>query len=473
MYKYDLIVIGSGGAGLVAAIAAADAGAKVLQLEKAAELGGTFLISQGTSAGTQTRIQFENGILDDSPRAFYRDCMKEPRARAVCDPEGLMFYCRNSGFAVDWLDSLGAYPEDRRSCESTIYGEDWAYGRVYRVDWATSYLRVILAEHQQRVARGDIEVRLNTRVSELMLENGAVTGMIAGGEEIRAGAVVVCTGGYCANQDMVRQHKLPGARTIVTAGSPLATGDGLEMCRRAGARMVNLDQELLPYMGNVADPDNPILAIAYVDLNHPALIWVDLNGKRVIAEDSNIYLPPARIAMMRAPEMVLAAVFDDAGRDPERCVLTRWLGTVDVRDWDWLDRQAATGGVVKRADTIAGLAAELGIDGPILEATVSRWNEHVEAGVDADFGRQTLSHKIETPPYYAIETVPAILISAGGPATNVKQQVLGDTNRVIPGLYAAGEVTGYRAFGTGSLNTGNMVYGRQAGDMAAAYALGR
>jgi len=295
----DVIVIGGGGAGLMAAIAAADAGARVLQLEKADELGGTFLISQGTSAGTQTKIQFENGILDDSPQAFYRDCMKEQRAREVCDPEGLMFYCRNSGFAVDWLDSLGAYPVDRRHCEPTIYGEDWACGRVYRVDWALSYLRVILAEHQKRVARGDIEVRLNTVVNELIQEDGAVTGVIVDGQEIRASAVVTCTGGYSANPDMVREHKFPGARTIVTAGSPLATGDGLEMCRRAGARLVNLGQEMLPYMGNVADPANPIQAITYVDMNHPAVIWVDLNGKRVIAEDSNIYLPPARIAMMR------------------------------------------------------------------------------------------------------------------------------------------------------------------------------
>ncbi len=470
---YDVIVIGGGGAGLVAAIAAADAGASVLQLEKADQLGGTFLISQGTSAGTQTKIQFESGVLDDSPQVFYRDCMKEKRAREVCDPEGLMFYCRNSGFAVDWLDSLGAYPDDRRICQPTIYGEDWTYGRVYRVDWAVSYLRVILAEHQKRVARGDIEVRLGTHVSELWLENGTVIGVAAGGEEIRAGAVIVCTGGYCANPDLVRQHKFPGARTIVTAGSPQATGDGIELCRSAGARMVNFDQEMLPYMGNVADPENPIQAIAYVDLNHPAAIWVDLHGKRVIAEDSNIYLPPARVAMMRAPEMVLATIFDAAGRDPERCILTKWLGTVEVRDWDWLDRQAATGAVVKRGDTIAELARKLNIDAATLEATVNRWNEHVAAGVDADFGRKTLSHKIERPPYYAIETVPAILVSAGGPATSVRQQVLTDTDRVIPGLYAAGEVTGYRAFGTGSLNTGNVVYGRQAGDMAAAYALGR
>jgi hypothetical protein len=245
------------------------------------------------------------------------------------------------------------------------------------------------------------------------------------------------------------------------------------MCRRVGARMVNFGQELLPYMGNVADPENPILAITYVDMNHPAVIWVDLNGKRVIAEDSNIYTPPARVAMMQAPEMVLATIFDAASRGSERPLLTHWLGTVEVRDWDWLDRQAETGAVVKRADSIGELAVKLGIAAATLESTVNRWNEHVEAGVDADFGRQTLSHKIETPPYYALETVPAILTSAGGPATNVKQQVLGDTNRVILGLYAAGEVTGYRAFGTGSLNTGNVVYGRQAGDMAAAYAMGR
>jgi len=97
----------------------------------------------------------------------------------------------------------------------------------------------------------------------------------------------------------------------------------------------------------------------------------------------------------------------------------------------------------------------------------------VAAGEDPEFGRKKLDYKIETPPFYAVKTVPTVLISAGGPATDVSQQVLDTSGKVIPGLYAAGELTGYRGFGTGSLNTGCIVFGKQAGMMAAREALQR
>ena len=134
----DVIIVGTGGAGLMAAITAADEGAKVIEIDKAGELGGTFIISQGTSAGTMTKMQYEAGIFNDSPNLFYLDCMKEQRARDVCDPEILMFYCQNSGFAVDWLDDRGAYAPHERKIQGTIYGESWSVNRIYRVDWAKS-----------------------------------------------------------------------------------------------------------------------------------------------------------------------------------------------------------------------------------------------------------------------------------------------------------------------------------------------
>jgi succinate dehydrogenase/fumarate reductase flavoprotein subunit len=149
----DVIVVGTGGAGLVAAMTAADEGAKVLQFDKARELGGTFLISQGTSSGAATIIQYEAGIYEDSPFLFYRDCMKESRAREVCDPEVLMFYCQHSGNAVDWLDSLGAYSVEERKPMPPIYGEFWEVNRTYMASSALKYLEVILREHKKRVER--------------------------------------------------------------------------------------------------------------------------------------------------------------------------------------------------------------------------------------------------------------------------------------------------------------------------------
>jgi len=170
----DVVIVGTGGAGLFAAITAADEGASVLEIDKADHLGGTFVISQGTSAGTQTMMQLEAGILNDNPHVFYADCMKEIRARQVCDPEILMFYCEQSGFAVDWLDKRGAYAPSERLCKGTIYGESWSFPRMYAVAWAKSYLKVILQEYDERVKRGDIKTVLNSEALRLIKENGRV-----------------------------------------------------------------------------------------------------------------------------------------------------------------------------------------------------------------------------------------------------------------------------------------------------------
>jgi succinate dehydrogenase/fumarate reductase flavoprotein subunit len=469
----DIIVVGTGAAGLMAAITAADEGAKVLEIEKRGELGGTFLISQGTSAGTQTRMQFEEGILNDSPTLFYMDCMKESRAREVCDPEILMFYCQNSGFAVDWLDSRGAYAPHERKCAGTIYGESWSVPRIYRVDWAISYLKVILAEHEKRVARGDIRYLLNTKVTSLIREGGRVAGVTTVDRDnvnktYRAGAVIMATGGWSGNLELMRKFKFPGARAIINVGLPDAKGEGMMMCEAVGAKMVNMDQELLPYIGTVRDPKDSSKGIAHINMNScPGAIWVDLNGRRVVSEEGGQYLPPCRIAMFKAPEMTLFVIFDEKMRRENVQVMVSWLGTVPERSWQWIDERAAEGEVVFKANTIEELARKAHIMPENLKETVMRWNGFVDAGKDADFGRQNVRYKLDTPPFYAIETVPANLISAGGPATNVRMQVIDTTGKVIPGLYAAGEITGYRAFGTGSLNTGCLVFGKQAGLMAA------
>jgi succinate dehydrogenase/fumarate reductase flavoprotein subunit len=474
----DVIVIGSGGAGLMSAIAAADEGANVVQIEKAAELGGTFLISQGTSVGAGTKLQFEQGIYDDSPYNFYQDCMKESRAREVCDPEGMWFYCENARFAVDWLDSLGAYNVGERQCIEPIYGEIWSKARVFRCDSAMSYLRVLLAEHEKRVKRGDITVLLNTRVTGLLKEGRDIVGVSTSGpdgsRDYRAAATVICSGGFTGNVDLMRRYQFPGARDIISAALPDATGECMVMCDEIGAKLVNMDQELLPYIGGISDPENPGRAIAHVDMDgYPGAIWVDNHGNRITNETAGQYLPEPRLAALKAPEMVVNIILDQKIRGENNSTLTWWLGDVPARSWEWFDEKANEGIVIKKADTITELGSALGIDGVALERTVSRWNSHVAAGRDSDFGRSDLTYGIEHPPFYGMTTVPSIIISAGGPAVNVRQQVIARDGSIIPGLYAAGEVTGYRAFGTGGLNTGCIVYGRQAGVQAAYWACSR
>ena len=158
----DVIVIGTGGAGLMAAMTAADEGAKVLQIEKQPEMGGVYADRGGTSTGAQTKMQFEAGI-EDSPYKFYNDCMKDPKAR-----------CQHAGQAVDWLDTLGSYPKGRQPRQG-IYGENWPTLRCCFL--RNDLLTFLLPEHEKRVNRGDIEVLLNTTVTDLLQEEGRIVGV--------------------------------------------------------------------------------------------------------------------------------------------------------------------------------------------------------------------------------------------------------------------------------------------------------
>jgi fumarate reductase flavoprotein subunit len=472
----DVIIVGSGGAGLMAAIFAADQGAKVLLIDKGPKLGGTFLISEGTSVGAQTKMQYEAGILDDTPDLFYADCMKEARARKVCDPEYLKFYCREAGTMIDWMYDRGAYANAKK-CLSPMYGESWSRGRMYVVDSAKVYLEIILKEYKQRETRGDVKSLLNTRATGFIIDKGAVVGVKCTdkkgvAKEFRGGAVIVATGGFCGNLDMMRKFKHPGAKAIINVGFPDATGDALAWFEQVNAKFVNMDQDMLPYMGSVPDPKEMTQPLAHLNMNKiGGGIWVDLNGKRIADEDCNLYWPAPRVAMAKAPGNVVFAIFDQKTRGGAESVFVDWFESCHRQTWEWFDQQVTDGKVMYKGATVKELASRAGIDAAGLEETFKRWNTFVASGKDEDFGRKSVAPKLDKPPYYAVLTVPSNLLSAGGPVTNVHTECIDATGKVIPGLFAAGEVTGYRPFGTGGMNTCCFVFGKQAGLEAARSAL--
>jgi len=469
----DVIVVGAGGAGLIAAIAAADEGAKVLHLEKMPRTGGCWAYLGGTTTGAQTKIQFEAGINNDSPYLFYADCMKAERTRLRCDPEILMFYCQHTGPAVDWLDSLGAFAPQMRQPMSGIYGENWTVPRCNGV--MEPLLNIISPEYEKRVNRGDIELLTNTGVTDLLQVEGRIVGVRAkggaGGErEYRAGAVIVCTGGFGNNMALVRQRGLLNAREIISGAPAFAKGDGLIMCERVEAKLVNMGQPppMGPHPGGVPNPANPVRQIASANMNkYPGVIWVDMNGRRVVNEDCGSMGPEIREAALRAPEHILIVILDQKIRNENDSILTPWLKITPARSWEWFEEKAEEGAVIKKANTIEELGRSLGVNVQNLKDTIDKWNGYVAAGEDLEFGRKDLGYKIENPPFYAIKTIGRIVGTGGGPATNVRQQVLSSNDKMIPGLYVAGEVAGFQGYGTGMYNMGNIVFGQQAGRMAA------
>lgn len=477
MSHVDVIVIGAGGAGLVAAMVAADEGAKVLQFEKTGRIGGIWAFRGGSTAGAQTKMQFEAGIYEDNAYAFYADCMKDPKAREYCDPEVLMFYCQHAGQAVDWLDSLGAYPLEKRQPEPGLLGENWSMPRAYSP--RDDFPKLVLAEHEKRVKRGDIEVLLHNKVIDLLQENGRVLGVKAEGKDgvarnYKAGALVICTGGFGSNMALVREYYSPEAKNITTVTPFHATGDGLTMCEKVGAKIVNIGHppSMAPELGGIPNPNKPARQIAHVCTDkYPGAIWVDLKGKRVVNENLGSYMTQTRQALENAPEQTLIVILDQKIKDDNDPILADPFELVPTRSWEWFEEKAKEGVLIKKANTIEELGRLAGVDARNLKDTINRWNGCVTAGKDEEFGRQDLVYKIENPPFYAIKIGVMVVFTGCGPAVNVQQQVLDVNGKVIPGLYVAGEVAGFQGFATGFNNIGNIVFGRQAGKMAAWEAL--
>jgi predicted oxidoreductase len=176
--------------------------------------------------------------------------------------------------------------------------------------------------------------------------------------------------------------------------------------------------------------------------------------------------------MAKAPGNVLFALFDQKTRQGAETVFVDWFESCHKQTWEWFDQQAAQNKVIFKGATIKELATKAGIEVKSLEGTIARWNSFVASGKDDDFGRKSPAPKLDSPPYYAIMTVPSNLLSAGGPVTTVRTECVDKTGKLIPGLFAVGEVTGYRPFGTGGMNTCCMVFGKQSGLQAAWSALG-
>jgi len=355
-----------------------------------------------------------------------------------------------------------------------IYGENWPTLRCYFM--RNDLLTILSVEYDKRVNRGDIELMLNTTVTDLLQEETRIVGVTAKGvdgvpREYRAGAVVVCTGGFGSNVELVRKYNSPKARDIVSVAPPHAMGEGLIMCRQVGARLANMGRPVPtgPYLGGVADPDNPGRQIAHVNMDrYPGAIWVDLNGKRMVSEDGGYIVPKPKEALANAPEQTLIVILDQKIMDENDPILIQWLVSEPPgRSWQWFQEKAEEGIVIKKADTIEELGRLVGADAQNLNNTVTKYNGYVADGEDKEFGRKELVYRIENPPFYAIRTGILVVGTNGGPAVNVRQRVLDETGKVIPGLYAAGEVAGFQGFGTGMFSTGNFVFGRQAGLMAA------
>ena len=489
----DVVVVGAGGAGMTAAITAAAEGKSVVILESQSMVGGNSVRATGGMNAGKTVYQDENefgesaGVektlktaaekyADNETITALAKTVSEQWAayqanptgyfdsvelmeldtmiggKGINDPELVETLCANSADAIDWLDEHGITLHNVSSFGGAsvkrIHRPVNAEGKTVSVG---SYMIPLLEENCEKAG---VKMMLDTTATEILTDaNGAAVGVKATGASgetvtVNAKAVVLATGGFGANLDMVVKYK-PELKGFMTTNAPGIQGQGIEMAQAIGAATVDMDQiQIHPTVeANTA-------ALITEGLRGDGAVLINAEGKRFIDE-------------VGTRDVVSAAEIAQTGS-------YSWL----VVDQAMVDNSSVIQGYIKKGYTVTGatyeeLAKAMGVDEAALAETMNNWNGYVEAKNDPDFGRTSFANPLNTAPYYAVKVTAGVHHTMGGLKINANTEVLNEKGEVIPGLFAAGEVTG-GVHGANRLG-GNAVadftvFGRIAGAAASDYA---
>lgn len=489
----DVVVVGAGGAGMTAAITAAAEGKTVVILESQSMVGGNSVRATGGMNAGKTVYQDENefgesaGVektlktaaekyADNETITALAKTVSEQWAayqanptgyfdsvelmeldtmiggKGINDPELVETLCANSADAIDWLDEHGITLHNVSSFGGAsvkrIHRPVNAEGKTVSVG---SYMIPLLQENCEKAG---VKMMLDTTATEILTDaNGAAVGVKATGASgetvtVNAKAVVLATGGFGANLDMVVKYK-PELKGFMTTNAPGIQGQGIEMAQAIGAATVDMDQ---------------IQIHPTVEANTAALITEGLRGDGAILinEEGQRFIDE-----VGTRDVVSAAEIAQTGS-------YSWL----VVDQAMADASSVIQDYIKKGYTVTGATYEelgkaMGVDAAAFAETMEKWNGYVEAKNDPDFGRTSFANPLNTAPYYAVKVTAGVHHTMGGLKINANTEVLNEKGEVIPGLFAAGEVTG-GVHGANRLG-GNAVadftvFGRIAGAAASDYA---
>jgi fumarate reductase flavoprotein subunit len=453
---YDVIVIGAGGAGLAAATTAAAAGARLLLLEAGERCGGSTALSGGVFYAAGTSLQREAGIEGDTPDAMFQYYMTLNQYKL--EPALVRRLCDDALACFEWLRSLGV---DFQPVDLYVSGVD----KIRRGHRAAGGGAAIAEALEGSLANATVDTALQTRVESLLIEQGCVTGIIVDGEPIRSSAVVIATGGFGANPEMLSRLYPDAAQhgdLHWYIGAPTCRGDGITMAEDAGGLVSTPNRGLLLLTPGFAKDLETYL---------PGwLMMVNADGRRFV--DETIEYSVLSAVLREQPDRTCCGLFDEAARLAARSTAYRPAPNWTAERLETFVEQ----GLLERADTLDELAALLGIPAANLHSNVARYNGNVTAGEDRDFFKPSaMLRPIRTPPFYAARIRAAIICWTGtGLRIDTAARVLDASDRPIPGLYAAGETTGGmfgECYASGGASIANaIVFGRIAGRNAAQFA---
>ena len=489
----DVVVIGAGGAGMISAITAADLGKSVVILESQAMVGGNSIRATGGMNAAATKWQNENSFeegagvektlataaekySDNDTITALAEKVKEQYAAYQANPEGyfdsvelmeldtmvggkgkndpslVKVLAEQSAPAIDYLEKLGMTIHNVGSFGGAsvkrIHRPVDENGKVIAVG---SYMIPILEENLNK--RDKITLLTSVTAEEITKsEDGKISGVKAKGGsgnsvEVKAPVVIVATGGFAANMEMVEKYQ-PSLKGYMSTNAPGALGQGITMAEAIGADTVDMDQ--IQIHPTVTTNDAHLITEGLrgdgaILVNQEGLRFTDEVGTRDAVSKAEIEQTNSQVYLVIDNKMV--------------------------------EKSAVIQGYIKSGYTVSGedaksLAKAMGVPEEAFEKTLSEWNESVAKKEDAAFGRTSFAAPLDTAPFYAIKVTPGVHHTMGGLRINGVTEVLDKAGNAIPGLFAAGEVTG-GVHGANRLG-GNAVadfsvFGKIAGESAAKY----
>lgn len=465
----DVVVIGAGGAGMAAAVTANQDGKSVIVIEKTSNMGGNTALAGGAlnavDDGSETATS-RNDSVDFHYEQTYNGGDKQG------DPELVRTLVENAWDGVEWLKSLGMEFQDG---VFTVTGGMWERAHKPVEPEGSGFFKT----YKGYMEKNDgITMKYNTKAEHLIVEDGVVTGVVCTGETgntvtVKANnGVVLATGGFGQNVEMREKFNAENKQwptldeTIPSTNTTAITGDGIAMAEEVGAELVQMGNiQLLP----LGDPQTGSLS-GNIEHAVESRIFVNKEGNRFVNEGGR--RDEMTLALFEQPDTTMYIVMDSDG----------YPTGDEVNNFNETINDLVAAGRAYKADTLEELAEQIGVPAENLVATVEEYNRHclggdLEGQAD-EFGRtlftdtDKVNNGINDGPFYAAERVPTVHHTMGGVRINNNTEVIDTEGNVIPGLYAAGEVTGgihgSNRLGGNAL-TDTVVFGRIAGKNASEY----
>ncbi|WP_212940468.1 flavocytochrome c [Paenibacillus antibioticophila] len=452
---YDVVVIGAGGAGFSAAIEANQAGAQVVLLEKMPTVGGNTLISGGEMNAPNNWVQQKLGITDDTADLFYEDTLKG--GDNLGTPEMVRILADHALESAEWLrdevkveflpDHLFQFGGHSRKRALIPVGHTGAE---------------LITKLKTKTEERGVTIKTSMKADALITnDEGRVTGVEAtdaSGNKIIFHAnmgVVMASGGFGSNIEMRKKYNPEMDEKYMSTDTPGTTGDGIVMAEALGAKLANMEYiQTYP----VCNPETGVISLV-ADSRFDGAILINQEGERFVEElERRDVISKAILAQTGGYSYQLwNQTIADIGKTIE----------AHQDEYDMLVKQ----GLLYKADTLEEAAKFFDVDIDTLKATVKKVNQYASTGDDLDFHHRGGLVSLETGPYYIQKAVPSVHHTMGGLVIDEKTHVINEEGSIIPGLYAAGEVTGV-IHGTNRLG-GNAIadiftFGRIAGQQVVA-----